>query len=103
MSANLNETTAPGKTWTRCTSITIANQVSGTPSVMFVEATVAEVGSLKLEQLSGSFSAEFSPSSAIPMRDPETGELTGESVTQAHLYDVLYSLYMQKALERGQP
>lgn len=101
MPANLNETTAPGKTWTRCTSITIANQVSGTPSVLFAEATVAEVGGVKIEQISGSFAAEFSPAANIPLRDPETGELTGEGVTQAHLYDVLYSLYMQKALERG--
>lgn len=67
---------------------------------MFAEATVAEVGSVKVEQITGTIVGTFSPSADIPMRDPATGELTGESITQGSLYNILYSLYMQKALER---
>ena len=101
MSANLNETSAPGATWTRCTSVSIANPATGTPSILFTEAKVAEVGAIKIEQVTGSIAATFSPSSAIPLRSPSTGELTGESVTQDHLYQILYSLYVQKGLERN--
>ena len=100
MPANLNETSGQGSTWTRCAGISIANPANGMPSVLFAEATVAEVGLVKVEQLSGSISSTFDPTSEIPLRDPETGELTGDVVSQAHLYQVLYSLYMQKAIER---
>lgn len=103
MPANLHEVSATGKTWTRCTSISIANPAVGTPSILFCEATVAEVGALKVEQISGTLQGAFNPADTIPLRDPETGDLTGDTVTQGYLYQVLYSLYMQKALERGQP
>lgn len=103
MPSNLHQSTGTGSTWTRCTSISIANPAVGTPSFLFAEATVAEVGAVKVEQMVGTIQGTFNPSSAVPLRDPETGELTGAEVTQAYLYQVLYSLYMQKALERGQP
>lgn len=34
------------------------------------------------------------------MLNPETGEPTGATVTHGELYAILYSLYMQTALER---
>lgn len=100
MPANLHETTGTGSTWTRCTSISIANPASGVPSIMFAEATVAEIGAVKVEQITGNIIGTFAPTADIPLRDPETGDLTGSTVTQAYLYQILYSLYMQKALER---
>jgi hypothetical protein len=34
------------------------------------------------------------------MLNPETGEATGATVTHAELYAILFSLYMQTAVER---
>lgn len=100
MPANLNEVTAQGKSWTRCAGVTIANPAVGQPTIVFSESTVVEIGPLKVEQPAGVLAGVFAPTATIGLRNPETGELTGDTVTQQHLYQVLYSLYMQKALER---
>ena len=39
-------------------------------------------------------------SEMIPLRNPENGELTGDEVPIAAVYQALYSFYWMKALER---
>jgi len=50
-----------------------------------------------------SCSATFDPQGVIDVRNPETGELTGATVTQAELYAIVYSLYIQTATARDTP
>lgn len=89
-----------GTTWTRCKTVQIENPLTGTPFAHFIEARCASVGGMSSEQFSDTLHKSFDPVAEIPMRNPETGELTGSVVTQDHLYQILYSLYMQAALDR---
>lgn len=89
-----------GSAWTRCASVSIDNRINSTPSATFVENRVCEVAGTSVESFKGSFTVGFDPLQDIQLRDPETGLLTGETAPQAYLYQLLYSLYMQKALER---
>lgn len=98
--ANYQESTATATSWIRCRSVSIENPIGGTPSASFVEHKVVQLGGHTVEQFVGILPSTFNPTASIPLRDPETGGLTGDSVTQAHLYQILYSLYMQAALDR---
>lgn len=78
----------------------IDNFLDDIPMCQFAESRVTAVAGSKSEQPIGIISSTFNPTATVPLRDPETGELTGDSTTQAQLYQLLYSLYMQIALER---
>lgn len=95
------EQTATGSTWIRCKNLTIENSLTATPTANFQESRVSEVNGQVSEQYIGSLVKVFDPAAGvIPLRNPETGDLTGTIVTHADLYVILYSLYMQTALER---
>lgn len=94
------EETATGSTWIRCKSVMIQNHLNSLPVCYFDESRVTEVNGISTEQSIGSIAKRFSPSDEIALLDPETGEQTGEFVTQARLYQILYSLYMNAANER---
>lgn len=94
------EQQATGRTWVRCKVVTIENPLNGTAQATFQESHCASVGGVTSEQFSGLLGLEFKPNSAIDLRDPQTGELTGQTSTHAQVYQLLYSLYMQAALER---
>ena len=94
------EQQAVGKTWVRCKVVTIENPLGGTAQVTFQESHCASVGGVTSEQFAGLLGLEFNPDSAIALRDPQTLELTGQTRTHAQVYQLLYSIYMQAALER---
>lgn len=100
MAFKYNETAGPGSIWTRCSGINIDNRHGVTPIAQFTESTVSEVGGKSSEQFAGVLSSGFNPTATIALRDPDTGQATGNTVTQAHLYQVLFSLYMQLVDER---
>ena len=115
---NYQESNLTGTSWVRCKSVTITNPLPGSPE--WVQATLlnplntvvapqrayfAEEKIISIDGANSSVTAAgcmkpFDPAATIPMRNPETGALTGETVLQAELYTILYSLYMQTALER---
>ena len=112
------ESILTGTSWVRCKSVTITNPLPGspewlqanvmTPLAPFVAPQRAYFSEEKIIAIDGTNSSvdaggcmkPFDPAASIPMRNPVTGELTGETVLQAELYAILYSLYMQTALER---
>lgn len=100
--ANYQETTGEGSTWKRCLVVSITNPVNGPKTVHFMEEIAARVGTVAI----GSGSTDGIHENAddltkvIPLRNPETGELTGESLTYGDVYVALYSAYMQAALAR---
>ena len=48
----------------------------------------------------GALTVEFDPAREIALRDPQTGKPTGAVMTYAEVYAVLYSAYLDAALER---
>lgn len=107
---NYKETTLSGTSWMRCRCVTITNPLAGSefdhnnnplgPVAYFQEQKVISMDGTQSMIDAGSCLKAFDPVAAIPMRDPTTGDLTGSTVTHADLYAILFSLYMQTALER---
>lgn len=103
---NYKETNLTGTAWTRCRAVTINNPLqsslvdAGSPVAYFQEEQVISMEGANLMRDSGACSANFASDGVISLRDLVTGDLTGATTTHAELYQVLYSLYMQTALER---
>lgn len=99
--SNYKETVAEATTWKRCKHIEIFNPLNTGKYARFNEEEIIQVNGRVLPSYSaGSCETVFDPTANIMLRDVETGELDGTYVTQAHLYQILYSLYMQTALNR---
>lgn len=99
--ANYIESTVTGHAWRRCNQIVIDNRRGGTPAVRFDEETVVALdGTAEVRAPAGVLTIDFHPSREIPLRDPQTGEPTGAVMTYADAYAVLYSAYLDAALER---
>jgi len=92
-----------GSKWKRATRIVLENPLNGIPSALFVEEEVINLDDTDppITRLSGNVSASFTdPSIEIPLRDPSTWELTGQSTTYGALYAIVASAYWKLALER---
>lgn len=100
--SNYRETQIAGTRWTRCGVVQIINPYQRTPAVQFVEEVVTSLGEGEepLFANAGGISVAFDPNRVIPLRDPFTGELTGQTTTYGAVHAVLYSAYMDAALER---
>ena len=101
--SNYQQTDAPGTAWKRCNKIIIDNPLVGAKSALFLEQDAVSLGGRTIVGDAGFCTASFNPASNIYIRDIQTGELNGNYVTQAYLYEILFSLYMQTALERDTP
>ena len=98
-----NESTAQGTVWTRCDQIVIKNPFLGLEkSAMFSEENVVVIGDKTILSRHGFLNKTFNPNQEITLRNPVTGETTGNTVTHQELYNILYSLYIQTAMERDQ-
>jgi len=94
------ESSLSGVQWQRCKTVTIDNPLVGGKSVVFHEERVISLDGQNLRQPIGACSKAFSSDGEFPILDPSTNLPTGQTMTHAELYSVLYSLYMQTALER---
>jgi hypothetical protein len=98
--ADYKEQTLTGSQWQRCRTVTIQNPYGGQPMAYFQEEMLATVGADTIQRDVGSCSAPFNPASTIPLLDTTTLLPTGDTVTHGALYQILFSLYMQTALDR---
>ena len=99
--ANYTESTVTGHAWRRCNQIVIDNRRSAVPTVRFDEETVVALdGAAEVRAPAGALTVEFDPAREIALRDPQTGKPTGAVMTYADAYAVLYSAYLDAALER---
>jgi len=98
---NYKEQTITGESWQRCQQVVVENHRGAAPSVRFdEERVVALAGGEESRKPLGSLVMSYDPNAAIELRDPETGDLTGQTVTQGEVYQILYSAYMNAALAR---
>lgn len=90
------QTPVTGIEYPRAYVIEIANRYGLTPSITFhLEALTLLANGQTLSRGLPAVTAEFDPAAEIPLLNPADGEPTGESVTQGHLYQVLFSLCEQ--------
>ncbi len=99
--SSYTESLVTGHAWRRCNQIVIDNRRSSTPTVRFDEETVVALeGAAEVRAPAGVLTIDFDPAREIPLRDPQTGEPTGAVMTYAEAYAVLYSAYLDAALDR---
>jgi hypothetical protein len=100
--ANYKETTGPGTSWTRANRVMILNpfEVDIPKQISFFEETIAKIDGTTIKADSGYCSAYYSSDKLIELINPETGESTGESITQSKIYQAIYSLYLATAKAR---
>lgn len=100
--ANYKETTGSGSVWTRANRAMILNPLEANipKQISFFEETVAQFNDTIIKSDSGYVSAYYSPNGLIELRDPATGEKTGETIVQSKVYQALYSLYLAAAEDR---
>ena len=94
------ESTITGQAWQRCHQVVIENPHHGAQGVRFDEERVLAIGGLEVRTPAGTLAVPFEPGTVIPLRDPATGELTGETTTYAAAYVLLYSAYLAAAQAR---
>lgn len=99
--ADYQETTLTGQAWQRCRQIVIDNRRGAPPNVRFDEERILllDDGS-EAASLLGNLTLDYDPERLIPLRDPVSGELTGETLSYGAVYQVLYSAYLDAALAR---
>lgn len=100
------ESTAPATTWRRAHRVEIYNPLPGmgVPFVEFREEDAIKVAERTITTPAPNASPllkRFDPAAgSFALRNPTTGELTGQTMSHAELYAILHSLYIHEALER---
>lgn len=81
----------------RCYAVHIDNPYHKEPTITFAEeeVIVVEGGQSVLHNIGRQITVPADFARSIPLRNPQTTELTGTSVTGADLYVILYSLFWQ--------
>ena len=98
---NFKELPITGTAWERCSSIGFQNPHGAPSSYSFAEEKIMVLDTGKVvTEFSAALSGMYAPSKRIPVIDPETGVATGAFVSEAYLYQLLYSKYMQLIAER---
>ena len=94
MSFKLNEQPVAGAKYIRCPQVVIDNRLGQTPSVAFhrEEVTTATDGAVRITPMAPLI-VPFDPTASVPILDPETGEPTGDSVTDLHIYQIIFSKF----------
>ena len=99
--ADYNETTVTGSAWQRCKQVVVDNRRGVTPSIRFDEERVTALSDGDtVHRALGALTVPFEPQAVVELRDPATGEVTGETITHAEIYAILYSAYLGTARAR---
>ena len=82
--------------WQRCFRAVVEHQRHEQPRIDFLEEVVTINGAETREQVPGC-SVTYEPAGLLPLRDPQTDQPTGATMTQAEVYAILYSVYRYAA------
>ena len=74
-------------------AVIMFNNTGAVPEMQVFEDTVVPLGDTVLTQRTGTYTVAYKPDISIPLINPETGELTGESLSIDNLVAILYSVY----------
>ena len=98
--ADYKETTIDGTAWQRAGQIIIENTYNGLPVVQYVEETALKIGEKVYRDRVGILQYSVDPLAVIELRDPETLELTGDTIPVALVHQALLSDYINRAEAR---
>jgi hypothetical protein len=87
--------------WQRCFRAVIEHARHQVPRIDFLEEVVTINGDETRQQVPGC-SISYEPAGVVPMRDPDTDQPTGQTLTQQQIYAILYSVYRWSADQRDQ-
>ena len=74
-------------------AVIVFNNSGAVPEMQVYEDTVIPVGDAVLTQRTGQYTVPYHPDISIPLINPITGELTGESLPIDNLMAIMYSVY----------
>jgi hypothetical protein len=97
---NYRESEVVGMSWRRCHEVHIYNPRNETATVRFDEQDVVSLATQDVVINAGYFRKDVDMDGEFPLLDVETGEPTGNVMTNAALYQALYSNYIKAAKER---
>ncbi|SNS86444.1 hypothetical protein SAMN05421763_103262 [[Luteovulum] sphaeroides subsp. megalophilum] len=84
-----------GESYVRCSQVVIDNPLSGPPRVTYAQETIVGTGTGQVLHIPMQpVGRSFEPGVEIAVLDPETGEPTGETITQSRMYALIYSAYL---------
>ena len=71
----------------------VFNNTGAIPEVQVYEDTVIPLEDTVLTQRTGQYTVPYHPDISIPLINPLTGELTGETIPIDNLMAIMYSIY----------
>ena len=74
-------------------AVIMFNNSGAVPEMQVYEDTVIPLGDAVLTQRTGQYTVPYHPDISIPLINPMTGELTGDSLPIDSLMAIMYSLY----------
>lgn len=107
MSYNYQHSTVAGESWVRAKRIVIENELGKSPKIKFVEEKVVNTDNGdKFSKDKGVLDVNATDelmTEMVEIKDPVTGEPTGESVSFGHIYTLLKSTYLHFSHLRDNP
>jgi hypothetical protein len=101
--ADYKETDVSGVAWQRAYQILILNPLDQPATVRYDEEQVINLNNEQIKQFVGNLGYTVDPLGIIELRDPETLELTGETIPVALVHQALFSDYLNRAEIRDNP
>jgi hypothetical protein len=103
--SNYNQITDAGSAWTRPVRMSIENPMDPNQQkyIRYFEENVATISDKVLHEPKGYLDVYYNPTEEIVIRNMITGTPTPVRVPHQYLYQILYSLYRNKAEARDQP
>jgi len=97
----LTEVESTGKTWLRSNKITISNELDKIPSITWEIEKAIEIAGETVTKALPAITVIFDQKTSVPIRNPLTGELTGQSMTKGEIYALIYSAFWVDAVAAG--
>jgi hypothetical protein len=94
MSFKLDYRPLAGESYRRCNQVIIDNPYDGAPSITFAQETIFGAGGAVMHMPMSGIRVDFDPAAEIAVVDPTTGEPTGQTITHAALYAMIYSAFV---------
>uniref|UniRef100_A4WS55 Uncharacterized protein n=1 Tax=Cereibacter sphaeroides (strain ATCC 17025 / ATH 2.4.3) TaxID=349102 RepID=A4WS55_CERS5 len=98
MGYKLHHQPIAGESYRRCHQIIIDNPLDRAPAITFGQETIIGTGAGEVLHVPmAPISLAFDPAVEIPIVDPQTGQPTGATISQAEVYALIYSAYIAAA------
>lgn len=95
MGYKLHHQPIAGGSYRRCHQIIIDNPLGRAPAITFGQETVIGTGGGEVLHVPMTpVLLAFEPASEIPVIDPQNGQPTGATITQAEVYAMVYSAWI---------